>query len=460
MSGMAPAVFLSYRREETRHIAGRLADRLAERLGSMQVFIDVDTIEPGSDFTATIVREVASCDVLIALIGPTGSTITDPRGRRRLDDPDDLVVLEIRTALEHGILVIPVLVDGAVMPSRYELPEGLQNLALRNAVRLDHETFRTDFVTLLDAVERARPHLLQKPAEPTVATGDRIIDRARTGRDRSALAGIGTSFQRWIANLTASAGVDTTAGRLPTKRNGEELPKNRKLLTAVAAIVLLVVGGLLTMLINRSTPTDGNASQSTTTVLTTSPASPLPQESPVSLTATVTPATATGTVQFKDGGTNLGNPIIVRNGTAAKLTSTLAVGSHLLTAIFIPSDPAAFGPSTSPSVTFVITAPDRARATTTATTLTTSPAPPVTQGTSVTLTATIIPAAVTGGVQFKDGTNNLGDPVPVSNGTASGTTSALAVGSHQLSAVFMPSNPTAFGPSTSPSVNFTVTPQG
>jgi hypothetical protein len=464
MSGTAPAVFLSYRREETRHIAGRLADRLTERLGSTQIFIDVDTIEPGSDFTATIVREVASCDVLIALIGPTWLTITDPRAQRRLDDPDDLVTLEIRTALEYGIRVIPVLVDGAVMPSRYELPEGLQGLALRNAVRLDHETFRTDVVTLLDAVERALLNFPQKPAEPTVGTDDRIIDRARTGRDRSAPAGIGATFQRWIANVAAPASVDTAASRLLTKHDGDGLPKSRKLLTVLVGIVLLVVGGLLAMLISL-TPTDGSASQSTTTVLTTSPASPLHQGSPVALTATVTPATATGILQFKDGSTNLSKNI-VRNGTASALTSRLAMGSHSLTAIFVPSDPAAFGPSSSPSVPFVIiapngaviTAPDRAKATSTA--LTASPASPVTQGTRVTLTATITPVAVAGGVQFKDGVTNLGDPVPVSNGTASGSTPTLSVGSHQLSAVFTPSNPTAFGPSTSPAVNVTVTPQG
>ena len=147
-------VFLSYRREDTRHIAGRLADRLIERLGSAQVFMDVDTIEPGADFAAAIAREVASCDVLIALIGLTWSTITDQRGRRRLDDPDDFVVLEIRAALEREINVIPVLVDGAVMPNRNGLPERLRGLALRNAIRVDHETFRSDVVTLLDAVER------------------------------------------------------------------------------------------------------------------------------------------------------------------------------------------------------------------------------------------------------------------------------------------------------------------
>jgi TIR domain/YceI-like domain len=167
MSDTTRAVFLSYRREETRHLAGRLADRLTERLGSTRVFMDVDAIEPGVDFAAAITREVALCDVLIALIGPTWSTIIDRRGRRKLDDPDDFVVLEIQTALEREIHVIPVLTDGAIMPDQYDLPEGLRSLAKRNAIRLDHETFRSDIGPLLEAVERMLPPLARKAAEPT-----------------------------------------------------------------------------------------------------------------------------------------------------------------------------------------------------------------------------------------------------------------------------------------------------
>jgi hypothetical protein len=93
----------------------------------------------------------------------------------------------------------------------------------------------------------------------------------------------------------------------------------------------------------------------------------------------------------------------------------------------------------------------------TATRLRTSPASPVAQGTLVTLTATITPAAAVGTVQFKNGATNLGNPVTVSNGTASGSTSRLALGSHQLTAVFIPANPAAFGPSTSPPVQVVIT---
>jgi hypothetical protein len=88
-----------------------------------------------------------------------------------------------------------------------------------------------------------------------------------------------------------------------------------------------------------------------------SPASPVTQNTRVMLTAVVTPAEAAGTVQFKDGTTDIGAPVLVTDGTASGTTLTLAVGSHQLTAVFIPTDPADYGPSTSPAVAFVVTAP-------------------------------------------------------------------------------------------------------
>ncbi len=192
------------------------------------------------------------------------------------------------------------------------------------------------------------------------------------------------------------------------------------------------------------------------TTLTASPMSPLAQGSPVTLTATVTPAAA-GMVQFKDGTANLGSPVAVSNGTAVGSAPMLAVGSHQLTAVFTPTDSTAFSSSTSAPVTVMVTAPTGAMTTSTA--LSTSPASTVAQGSPVTLTAMITPAAA-GTVQFKDGTANLGNPVIVSNGAASGITSTLAVGSHQLTAVFTPTSPAAFSSSTSPVVPLTVTGAG
>ena len=147
-------IFISYRRQESSHLAGRLADRLADRFGEGQVFIDVDTIEPGVDFAEEIFRAVAACRVLLAIIGPDWLTATDERGARRLDDPDDIVRLEIEAALARGVRVIPILVESAVMPDRQDLPESLALLGRRNALLIRHETFRSDAGRLVAAIER------------------------------------------------------------------------------------------------------------------------------------------------------------------------------------------------------------------------------------------------------------------------------------------------------------------
>ena len=147
-------IFVSYRRQESRDFAGRLYDRLADRFGDSQVFIDVDTIEPGVDFAEEIFRAVGACKVLLAVIGPDWLTATDERGRRRLDDPDDFVRLEIEAALARDVRVIPILVEGAVMPTRQDLPESVAGLARRNALLIRHESFRYDVGHLVTAIER------------------------------------------------------------------------------------------------------------------------------------------------------------------------------------------------------------------------------------------------------------------------------------------------------------------
>jgi hypothetical protein len=116
--------------------------------------MDVDTIEPGVDFAEEISRAVTACQVLVAVVGPAWLTATDERGRRRLDDPDDFVRLEIETALTRGVRVIPVLAQGAVMPGREDLPESLAGLARRNALFIRHESFRSDAGRLVAAIEQ------------------------------------------------------------------------------------------------------------------------------------------------------------------------------------------------------------------------------------------------------------------------------------------------------------------
>ena len=146
-------IFVSYRRQDTDDLAGRLYDRLVDRFGEGQVFMDVDTIEPGLDFAEEVTRAVAACQVLVAVIGPAWLTAADGRGRRRLDDPGDFVRLEIEAALARGVRVIPVLARGAMMPGEDDLPENLAGLARRNALFIRHESFRFDAGRLVAAIE-------------------------------------------------------------------------------------------------------------------------------------------------------------------------------------------------------------------------------------------------------------------------------------------------------------------
>jgi TIR domain len=145
-------IFISYRREDSGHLAGRLYDRLAERFGRDQVFIDVDTIEPGANFHEKIIRAVTASKVLLTIIGPAWVTAADERGRR-LDNSEDPVRLEVQTALVRGVLIIPILADGAAMPRREDLPGSLAGLALRNALSIRYESFGADVRQLVTAIE-------------------------------------------------------------------------------------------------------------------------------------------------------------------------------------------------------------------------------------------------------------------------------------------------------------------
>jgi hypothetical protein len=146
-------IFISCRREETAYPAGWLYERLADHFRGGQVFKDVDSIQLGDDFVEVITRAVGSCDVLLALIGDQWLTISDEHGRRRLDNPDDFVRLEIEAALTRKVRVIPILVDGAGMPRADELPESLAKLVRRQALELSPSRFEFDTSRLLKVLD-------------------------------------------------------------------------------------------------------------------------------------------------------------------------------------------------------------------------------------------------------------------------------------------------------------------
>jgi TIR domain len=152
---MDGSIFISYRRDDSAAFAGRIYDRLESHLGSNYIFMDVDKIDYGVDFIDAIEKSVGSCDALIAVIGRNWLSSADKEGRRRLDNPEDFVRIEIATALKRGVRVIPALADGAIMPRSTELPEELRLLARRHALEIRHDRFKDDCKRLIAALERA-----------------------------------------------------------------------------------------------------------------------------------------------------------------------------------------------------------------------------------------------------------------------------------------------------------------
>ena len=147
------AIFISYRRDDSEGEAGRLFDDLVRAYGDDSVFMDVAGIEPGLDFRKAIDANVASCGVLLAMIGPTWASVTDASGVRRLDNANDFVRLEIASALARQVAVIPVLVHGAHMPKLEELPDDLKDLRYRNSVELTHARWNSDVALLVGALK-------------------------------------------------------------------------------------------------------------------------------------------------------------------------------------------------------------------------------------------------------------------------------------------------------------------
>ncbi|HWH98882.1 MAG TPA: hypothetical protein VNT27_01005 [Propionibacteriaceae bacterium] len=169
-------VYLSYRREDGEQIAQRIADRLGEQFEVV-----------GHASTAEAESAVMAADVLVAVIG---ARWTDIMRQRRLDGSPDAVSAELVTALRRGVLVIPVLVGGAGMPSRSELPEPLAELAGKRAVIVGTDSFTSDSFQLMSEIERRAPEVHQESSpENKDAVRQRRITELQDGIRSAAEAG-------------------------------------------------------------------------------------------------------------------------------------------------------------------------------------------------------------------------------------------------------------------------------
>lgn len=226
----SPGIFLSYRRQDAAPYARLLQYQLRERFPDAQVFMDLDSIEPGLDFVEVIEEALGSCVVLVALIGRQWLTLTDEEGNRRLDNPDDYVRFEVQTALQRGVRVIPVLVDGAAALKAPQLPVELHKLARLSALELSYGRYQFDADRLLDVIQRVlgavpRPSAAPQPApEEPADNGPAPVDPERVSRilqDALHSADFITS-ERWKAVTLAEVAkaMEATDPELADRLNG------------------------------------------------------------------------------------------------------------------------------------------------------------------------------------------------------------------------------------------------
>lgn len=222
-------VFISYRRIDSAPYTGRIYDRLVAKFGRKNIFKDVDDIPAGVNFATYIQDSLRQCGVELVVIGREWLDNRGASGQRRLDDPTDFVRLEIETALQLGLTVIPILLEGTSMPSASQLPEPLRPLALINGIVVRNDPdFTRDMERVITAVERApvarpasevsrRRVLVPRPSSPRVspaapsasapAPALRAVKERTASHEKLVTNGLGGAFGAAVRPLGAAIAV-------------------------------------------------------------------------------------------------------------------------------------------------------------------------------------------------------------------------------------------------------------
>lgn len=177
-------ILISHRQEDSPAHARRLYEWLRARYRDEQVFMDVDSIEPGMDFIPAIGRAVQSADVMLVVIGRRWLDATDPSGRRRIDMGDDFVRAEIEAGLAGNVRIVPILVDGAQLPAEEDLPTSLATLNRRQALHLDDRNWQSDLDRLgrtLDVITGRKSDEDQRPGGSSPSWLRVVAEKLRIG---------------------------------------------------------------------------------------------------------------------------------------------------------------------------------------------------------------------------------------------------------------------------------------
>jgi WD40 repeat protein len=197
-------IFLSYRRQDTQQIVGRIFDRLVAKFGADAVFMDIDRIPFGVDFHDYISAQVGQAKTVLAVIGQGWIDARDEAGNRRLDNPDDFVRIEIEAALKRGIPLGAVLIDGAPMPRPEQLPETMRPLCRRNAAQVSSaRDFHVHMDRLIADLERHLNGVFRD--EPAAVAAGRVPPQSAAAS--TVVMDYENAAQRLIRSFTGHTGT-------------------------------------------------------------------------------------------------------------------------------------------------------------------------------------------------------------------------------------------------------------
>jgi hypothetical protein len=178
------SVFISYRRDDSEDITGRIHDHLERLIDRESLFRDVDNIPPGVRFDTHLDDALQNCGLVLAIIGPDWVT-------PRLSEPQDHLRLEIEYALRREIPIIPVLVRDADIPTASEIPESIANLVLYNgAVVHSGGGFKSSVESLAEAIKlhTSKPQTVAAPKKINLSPLWRELNKATRIEDFQKLA--------------------------------------------------------------------------------------------------------------------------------------------------------------------------------------------------------------------------------------------------------------------------------
>ncbi|MFI1303107.1 toll/interleukin-1 receptor domain-containing protein [Streptomyces sioyaensis] len=220
-------VFINYRTGDGAEAAVLLDEQLKGVFGPENVFRDRRGTAPGEHFPPHLWRTLESCTVLLVLIGRSWLSLCDDTGRRRIDVPGDYVHDEISAALTWRRTVIPVLIDGAALPTKEELPADIAKLTERQFMHLRVPYAHLDLPVITDVLRR---HVPVSPPPATPAAGGAPQMSGFTFGDGNAVnlgSGGATSYIRSAVSHGGNATYNENAdGRNDGRNDGNSGGRN------------------------------------------------------------------------------------------------------------------------------------------------------------------------------------------------------------------------------------------